>query len=62
MIRPESLDENTIDIANISSEFTSLVGRKRSLEFLTLQMEQAFPLEIFRKKGNTFRGTVLIQL
>ena len=38
MMRPASLDEKTIHIANISTEFTSLNGWKRSLEFLTLEL------------------------
>ena len=36
-MRPESLYEKTRSLANISSEYTSLVGiSERSLEFLTL--------------------------
>ena len=38
MMRPESLYEKTRSVAwNISSDYTSFVGSKTSLEFLTLQ-------------------------
>ena len=36
MMRPKSLYEKTRSVVNITSEYTCLVGLKKSLDFLTL--------------------------